>query len=316
MKKCPTCGKEFEDSMRFCQVDGAELVNAEPTFDPYATMVGHKLDLTKEKSAETSAEETPPEVVEVAPAVVEESVETPATQAVETAEIHETTGSIPIAAPDEVLDLPGVDPLKTMFVSEAELKEALGTDQPPPEPSAKEPILSVPEMAPPPSPFSVPESPAEMSVPALQRFADAEPSAPTASAQFGDPFPAPAAEWTPPPAPDVAWQNQEIGSNTPFQPPPVGAGGQSQGLALGSLICGILSCTVFCCMGIFLGPIAIILGFIAKKKADENPSEYGGRGLALGGMITGAVGVLFGIGFIIYEVLMGGLALLLQGMSR
>ena len=30
MKKCPTCGKEFEDSLKFCQIDGAELVAQEP----------------------------------------------------------------------------------------------------------------------------------------------------------------------------------------------------------------------------------------------------------------------------------------------
>jgi hypothetical protein len=88
MKKCPTCGKEFEDSMKFCQIDGAELVADEPAFDPYATVVGHKLDLTPEPqqpiesgpSAEASAEET---------AAVEPLM--PAADS----PIHETTGSIP-----------------------------------------------------------------------------------------------------------------------------------------------------------------------------------------------------------------------------
>ena len=56
MKKCPTCGKEFEDSLKFCQVDGAELVSQEPAFDPYATVVGHKIVLTPEAPVETQIE--------------------------------------------------------------------------------------------------------------------------------------------------------------------------------------------------------------------------------------------------------------------
>ena len=30
MKKCPTCEKTFEDSYRFCQLDGTPLVDAAP----------------------------------------------------------------------------------------------------------------------------------------------------------------------------------------------------------------------------------------------------------------------------------------------
>src|SRR4051812_34495373 len=105
MKKCPTCGKEFDDSMKFCQVDGTELVADEPAFDPYATVVGHKIDLPSEpaKPAEPAAQE-----------VVIPPIETSADTADEP-RIHETTGSIPIAPPDEILELPGVDPLKTMY---------------------------------------------------------------------------------------------------------------------------------------------------------------------------------------------------------
>ena len=39
MKKCPSCQKIFDDSMRFCQVDGTPLVEDVPAFDPYATIV-------------------------------------------------------------------------------------------------------------------------------------------------------------------------------------------------------------------------------------------------------------------------------------
>jgi hypothetical protein len=294
MKKCPTCGKEFEDSMKFCQVDGAALVDAEPALDPYATMVGHKLDFMKEEAP--SSENATPEEPSAAEPI-----------------IHETSGSVPIGEPDEILELPGVDPLKTMYVSESELKEALGTNDPVPAAPVDEPlpgsssgseptIVAEPPAfggaAPPPSPFTESSRP----------FAEPESSAATSSSQFGDPFPSAAAEWTPPPAPNPAWENQQIGSNTPFQPPPAGGAGPSSGLAIGSLICGILSCV--CCFSIVTGPAAVIMGFIAKKRADENPSEYAGHGLAMGGIITGAIGVLLGIGTVIYYLVFGGLALL------
>lgn len=134
-------------------------------------------------------------------------------------------------------------------------------------------------------------------------FAEVDPSVPTSSSQFGDPFPtSPVAEWTPPSVPDSAWQGQEVASNEPLQPQAAVDPGPSKGMALGSLICGILSCTLCSLLGLFLGPVAIGTGFVAKKRADENPSKFGGRGPALGGMITGAIGSFFGILIIIYVV--------------
>src|SRR5213079_2377749 len=100
MKKCPTCGKEFEDSMKFCQIDGTSLeaVAEEPAFDPYATMVS-----TPSKPIVAPEEPAAPESVG-----------------------EKSMGSVPIAPPDDVLDLPEVDPLKTMMVSSDELQQAMG----------------------------------------------------------------------------------------------------------------------------------------------------------------------------------------------
>ena len=58
------------------------------------------------------------------------------------------------------------------------------------------------------------------------------------------------------------------------------------------------------------------MGFIAKKKADENPAQYSGRGLATGGMITGAIGFLIGIVVIILQVFFGVLGNVLGNMPR
>lgn len=59
-----------------------------------------------------------------------------------------------------------------------------------------------------------------------------------------------------------------------------------------SLVLGILS--IFCLW--LLGSIpAIILGIIGMKKASTNPQEFGGKGLALAGIITGGIGILTGL---------------------
>lgn len=309
MKKCPTCDKTFEDSMRFCQIDGTLLVDDAPDFDPYATIVGHP--------------------VPVAPAV-------PPFDEAETG-IHYTVGSIPISEPDDVLDLPVNDPLKTMYVSDAEMHAALGKDESTPDIIEIPPIDTVSQpdppsfiatdsSAPPPSPFSVPndtsEQPAplsfevpesapvwggaasnsdfetQMSAPATPTFDEA---ATVAQPSFNSPFdsaPAPVAEWTPPPAPDQNWQNKEIGANAPFQQPPVGAGGQNKTLAIISLVCGILGMTV-CCGSFAVSIVALVTGFMARSKAAQNPNEFGGAGLAMGGMITGGIGILLSVVVII-----------------
>src|SRR5260221_8430669 len=81
------------------------------------------------------------------------------------------------------------------------------------------------------------------------------------------------------------------GQNAPYQQPPVG--GQSQGLAIGALVCGILS--LLCCNWFIVGIAALVLGFIAKSKAANDPANYGGAGLALGGIICGGISLLLGV---------------------
>src|SRR5215208_6811932 len=90
MKKCPVCEKEFDDTLRFCQIDGTPLVEkSEPqeSPDPYKTMVASKADIAAAIPKETPAE--PP---------------------------------IPSPLEDQLLEIPGNDPNKTQFVSESELR--------------------------------------------------------------------------------------------------------------------------------------------------------------------------------------------------
>lgn len=70
----------------------------------------------------------------------------------------------------------------------------------------------------------------------------------------------------------------------------------SKTLALGSMICGLVS--LFCGLTI-LGPVGAILGIMAVRKEKENPSLYGGRTFAMIGIVSGALGTLLMFAFVI-----------------
>jgi hypothetical protein len=69
--------------------------------------------------------------------------------------------------------------------------------------------------------------------------------------------------------------------------PPVAK--QSNGMAIAALVCGIL--TIVTCL-FPLGLVAAILGFIGLSKAKNLNGS--GRGLAIGGIITGIIGLISG----------------------
>jgi hypothetical protein len=271
MKKCPQCQNTFEDDLRFCQNDGTVLEDIAPV-DPFATMV--------------------------------------------------------IAKPtdDEPLQIPDFDPNKTVVFSTKDEMDVLATPPPPPSfgdigdvPPPPAPSFSAPpppgdEYAPPPiaQPDSQPISPPSMQSSAPS-FAEPEQIYQPQPSPFDSPFSAPqqagaSGGWEAPPAPVQQWSDQAsgFGSNTPFQPPGAGVAGQSKGLAIASMICGILS--IPCCwLAIILGPAGAIMGFIAKGKADSDPVNNGGRGMALAGIICGIIGTCIAILWIVLNVL--GIAL-------
>ncbi len=367
MKKCPTCEKTFDNSLRFCQTDGTPLLEITDNTpdDPYKTTVGGQ---------SVFAPETPPDPFKTM-----------------------IGGSFKKEDADNLLQLPDEkqDPLKTMFISDEEMKKQLAGNEP-----EKEKIIEIPPFdnysassaEKKDSSFSSPQSPdlgdlssvspsagstpfekpsedmsssfsgsdsKGVSSPFDQKTTDSTPKNPFDSAppfkQPNAPIPSPfddakptsynppsaplptykepepmnveqnnpfsqtpfgqssmpvseplqQTEWTPPPVPDSNWQNQPIGANTPFQPPASGIG-QNQTLAIVSLILGILS--VLCCAWFLPGIVAVVLGFMAKSKAEQNPNEYGGRGLALGGIITGGISVVLGIIVMILYLFTGLLA--------
>lgn len=90
-------------------------------------------------------------------------------------------------------------------------------------------------------------------------------------------------------------------------------GQQSKTLAVVSLVLGILGMTI-CCGSLLPSLAAVITGFMARGKASNDPMNYGGSGLALGGLITGVFGLLLSIGYLIFVFFLGGMEMIMRGM--
>ena len=98
----------------------------------------------------------------------------------------------------------------------------------------------------------------------------------------------------------VQWQGQ---SPVPMGQYGIAAYGSApnQTLPTISLVLGIISFFLVCCAGgIWLGLPAAIVGFIGMRNAENEPSKYGGRGIAIGGMVLGIVTFLLSMFFLIF----------------
>ena len=300
--------------MRFCQTDGTPLVDDAPV-DPYKTMVA--------SSGEIAA-----------------AMGSPAGSP------SDTEGSVKVD--DEVLQLPANDPKKTMFASEEEIrKEMQAHDEPvmdlpplspdpsrsvgpssnppsfgdkapsarPPSPyapSANDPIANpsgddrFSKTTPPiPSPFDNPKPSTYGSPAEYKPASEPEPYRPAEPVPF-EPMGGPIESARPAAAP--SWQASEPMQNSPMSS---AAAGQNKTLAIVSLVAGILGLTV-CCGSILPSIVALVLGFMAKNKAANDPSAFGGSGLAMGGIITGVLGLIGTIALWIFVFFFNGMALLMQ----
>src|SRR5215212_2431306 len=105
-------------------------------------------------------------------------------------------------------------------------------------------------------------------------------------------------QWLPrqPPMPGgwVAPDERPPMSPGPWQPPapPVLPSKQpNQGLALASMIIGILGIITGGCFGPLPGIVALVLGLIALSQIKKSPDTAGGKPFAIAGVIIGAVNV-------------------------
>ena len=78
----------------------------------------------------------------------------------------------------------------------------------------------------------------------------------------------------------------------------------NQVLGILSIILGACSVTIgWCCYsGMLLGPAAMILGAVALFQNKSDPTRYGGKGLAIGGIVLGG---LYLVGMVLFILLYG-----------
>ncbi|NNE98746.1 MAG: DUF4190 domain-containing protein, partial [Pyrinomonadaceae bacterium] len=229
----------------------------------------------KEKAAKTTP--PPPELPkfdspEVAPPVLESTNLDPELKE----EIEKDSLATPPAKPPTT-DLPKVD--------DSAKPEKIAPDKP---------------SAPIPSPFdkSMPPGYAPPSTPPF------DPTEPVKAEKVGSAKSAASDDWASPPAPVDKPNEKAVQSSGGSGSSGSVAEGQNNTLAIVSLVCGVLSMTLCCgTVGLILGPAGAVTGFMAKGKIKENPTEYGGGGLASGGLITGIIGTVFSIIVVILYVL-------------
>lgn len=99
--------------------------------------------------------------------------------------------------------------------------------------------------------------------------------------------------WPASSSPPAQWQAQPLNlQNDPFGAPSF-VQSRDQTLPTIALILGILSLPMICCYGgIWLGLPAAVLGFLGMRNADSDHARYGGRGMAIGGMVLGVISFL------------------------
>lgn len=79
---------------------------------------------------------------------------------------------------------------------------------------------------------------------------------------------------------------------------------QDQTLPIISLILGVFGLVLLCCYAGFpLGAAAMVTGYLGMNNANKNPMQYGGRGLAMTGMVLGGISILISVGWIIFIIL-------------
>jgi hypothetical protein len=109
-----------------------------------------------------------------------------------------------------------------------------------------------------------------------------------------------------PSQPPVPWQS----SSPVYQPPIFGATpymrSQDQTLSTVALVLGLASILMVCCFGgIWLGIPAAVVGYLGMRKADVDPARYGGRGMAVAGLVIGIATALISFIHFIFAVLAG-----------
>jgi len=343
MKRCPTCQKTFDDAMRFCQTDGTPLVEDVTPADPYKTMVASKEDIAAALRSQTETgpssagigapEDEPLQIPDkpIAAKALDSELETKLAgrddaQVIDLPPLAETAqpelpsfrepsvaqpsfGNAPPASPFSGQtpvqrdDYPTTPPIPSPFGGS---KPLASEPTPTPTPKAIEPEpATTPRFEPEPEPEPTYFEP----VPETPQYA--EPERPVAASSF-NPFEPQSAASGPLAASQSDWQMQTPNQGATGMSSPLPAAGQklNQTLPIISLVAAIVS--ICCWISPLTGIVALITGFLGMKNANSNPSQYGGKTLAIVGMILGGLLFFVGIAYWIFVVFFNGAALLMQ----
>ncbi len=138
---------------------------------------------------------------------------------------------------------------------------------------------------------------------------------PTINLQTGGVSSQPPAPYSPPAPMQQSWQPPSQPMQTGWQPPPppAYANKPKQGLAITSLILGIVSMTIgLCCyLGVLTSPTAIVLGIVSLTQIKNDPTANGGKPFAIVGIVLGALYFLV----VAFIILIYGMSFLMQGVK-
>jgi hypothetical protein len=120
--------------------------------------------------------------------------------------------------------------------------------------------------------------------------------------QYGPPpgFNPPPFGYGPPPGgpPPNPMNPMGFGGPPPMQP-------RNHGLAVASMVCGILAIVPGCCCGLFGIPLsiaALVMGLIAINQINASAGQLGGKGMAIAGTACGGVAIAMDILGMIFNV--------------
>lgn len=106
------------------------------------------------------------------------------------------------------------------------------------------------------------------------------------------------------------YQQQQPGYTPPYYPPPVSPSNSGDGMAVASLILGILS-LVTCCViyiSLIFSILALVLGIVAKSK--------GAGGMAVAGIVLGSLGAVLSIALTLLVILSPEFAIEIERYGR
>ncbi|MBM7277160.1 DUF4190 domain-containing protein [Gordonia rubripertincta] len=122
--------------------------------------------------------------------------------------------------------------------------------------------------------------------------------------QYGDPYQAGSAP---------AYGSAAYGAQNPYGAAPYGGYGygapqtSTNGKAIGALICGIVALVMLAAcfpLALPLGIAGVVLGFMARREVEQSAGTQTGTGMGLAGIITGGLGILGAIVWIVLFVIL------------